>query len=305
MELGMNHAGEIRRLVEIAEPDVRVWTNVGDAHLEFFGIEDAIADAKAEILERADAGDTARRQCRRRARDGARSTLSRTDVTFGIDAPRRRRAADARRPRSRRDGAPTSARRPATSISQIPLAGRGHLANVLAARRGGDRRSAFRSTTSSARAATLSTGEASRRGPAAWRRRRRRRRHLQLESDRAAQRRSKSSLPIARRGGASQSWARCSSSVTPAERLHRDAAARRPRRRRRQAGHGGRSGGPRTRRGSGGCRDSTRTPSSRRAARGGRSRRSALVGRRSRGRQGIARRTDWSASSSVWWRSAR
>jgi UDP-N-acetylmuramoyl-tripeptide--D-alanyl-D-alanine ligase len=51
MELGMNHAGEIRRLVAIAEPEVRVWTNVGDAHLGFFASPDAIADAKAEILE--------------------------------------------------------------------------------------------------------------------------------------------------------------------------------------------------------------------------------------------------------------
>ena len=53
MELGMNHAGEISTLVAIAEPDVRVWTNVGDAHLGFFASPDAIADAKAEILERA------------------------------------------------------------------------------------------------------------------------------------------------------------------------------------------------------------------------------------------------------------
>jgi UDP-N-acetylmuramoyl-tripeptide--D-alanyl-D-alanine ligase len=53
MELGMNHAGEISTLVAIAEPDVRVWTNVGDAHLGFFESPDAIADAKAEILERA------------------------------------------------------------------------------------------------------------------------------------------------------------------------------------------------------------------------------------------------------------
>ena len=53
VELGMNHAGEISTLVRIAEPEVRVWTNVGPAHLEFFGSLDAIADAKAEILQEA------------------------------------------------------------------------------------------------------------------------------------------------------------------------------------------------------------------------------------------------------------
>src|SRR5262245_20652823 len=52
MELGMNHAGEIRVLVDISEPDVRVWTNVGDAHIGNFGDPDGIAAAKAEILER-------------------------------------------------------------------------------------------------------------------------------------------------------------------------------------------------------------------------------------------------------------
>jgi UDP-N-acetylmuramoyl-tripeptide--D-alanyl-D-alanine ligase len=51
MELGMNHAGEIRVLVGLAEPDIRVWTNVGDAHIGYFGSREAIADAKAEILE--------------------------------------------------------------------------------------------------------------------------------------------------------------------------------------------------------------------------------------------------------------
>jgi UDP-N-acetylmuramoyl-tripeptide--D-alanyl-D-alanine ligase len=54
LELGMNHAGEISTLVKLAEPEVRVWTNVGPAHLEFFGTVDAIAEAKAEILEGAD-----------------------------------------------------------------------------------------------------------------------------------------------------------------------------------------------------------------------------------------------------------
>ncbi len=51
VELGMNHAGEISRLVAIAEPDVRVWTNVAEVHLEFFASVEAIADAKAEILQ--------------------------------------------------------------------------------------------------------------------------------------------------------------------------------------------------------------------------------------------------------------
>lgn len=51
VELGMNHAGEISTLVRIAEPDVRVWTNVAEVHAAFFESVDAIADAKAEILE--------------------------------------------------------------------------------------------------------------------------------------------------------------------------------------------------------------------------------------------------------------
>jgi len=54
VELGMNHAGEIRTLVSIAEPEIRVWTNVGDAHVGHFGTREAVADAKAEVLE--DAG---------------------------------------------------------------------------------------------------------------------------------------------------------------------------------------------------------------------------------------------------------
>ena len=73
----MNHAGEIRTLVGIAEPDVRVWTNVGDAHIGFFGSRDAIADAKAEILEQA----RRRRRCSSPtptiARHGARRRVRR------------------------------------------------------------------------------------------------------------------------------------------------------------------------------------------------------------------------------------
>jgi UDP-N-acetylmuramoyl-tripeptide--D-alanyl-D-alanine ligase len=52
VELGMNHAGEIRELIGIAEPEIRVWTNVGDAHIGYFETRQAVATAKAEILER-------------------------------------------------------------------------------------------------------------------------------------------------------------------------------------------------------------------------------------------------------------
>ncbi len=49
VEMGMNHAGEITQLVQIAEPDIVVCTMVGTAHLEFFGNQKNIALAKSEI----------------------------------------------------------------------------------------------------------------------------------------------------------------------------------------------------------------------------------------------------------------
>ncbi|HVQ30807.1 MAG TPA: Mur ligase family protein, partial [Vicinamibacteria bacterium] len=50
VEMGMSAPGELRTLTQIARPDVAVITNVGTAHLEFFGSADEIAKAKAEIL---------------------------------------------------------------------------------------------------------------------------------------------------------------------------------------------------------------------------------------------------------------
>jgi UDP-N-acetylmuramoyl-tripeptide--D-alanyl-D-alanine ligase len=51
LELGMNHAGEIRALTKICDPDSALLTNVAAVHLEFFSDLDAIAAAKGEILE--------------------------------------------------------------------------------------------------------------------------------------------------------------------------------------------------------------------------------------------------------------
>ena len=132
MELGMNHAGEISTLVAIAEPDVRVWTNVGDAHIGFFASADAIADAKAEILERADArtllvsnADDARVAARVASFPGRR-------VSFGLAPDATVRATDVED-----CGLAGMKARVATPVGErvmsTPLLGRGNLSNVLAA----------------------------------------------------------------------------------------------------------------------------------------------------------------------------
>ena len=132
MELGMNHEGEISTLVAIAEPETRVWINVGDAHIGFFPSADAIADAKAEILEGADpdhvlvcnaddprimarVGRFAGRTTTFGTSNGA--TVRAVDVeVLGVDGMRARVVT------------PAGERR-----IHIPLVGRGNLSNLLAA----------------------------------------------------------------------------------------------------------------------------------------------------------------------------
>jgi UDP-N-acetylmuramoyl-tripeptide--D-alanyl-D-alanine ligase len=50
-EMGMNHAGELAPLCEIARPDAAVLTNVGMAHIGYLDTREAIAAEKAVVAE--------------------------------------------------------------------------------------------------------------------------------------------------------------------------------------------------------------------------------------------------------------
>jgi len=49
VEMGMNHPGEIKTLVDIALPDAAIVTNVGMAHIEYMGSQDAIGWEKGTL----------------------------------------------------------------------------------------------------------------------------------------------------------------------------------------------------------------------------------------------------------------
>src|SRR5687768_8113417 len=130
MELGMNHAGEIRTLVGVATPEVRVWTNVGEAHIGHFGSTAAIADAKGEILEDADAGTLLIANADDPLVMQRVGQFAGRVVTFGTSDGATVRGADVED--LGLDGSRARLVTPAGERSlSVPLLGRGHLMNVL------------------------------------------------------------------------------------------------------------------------------------------------------------------------------
>ncbi len=132
VELGMNHPGEISTLVAIAEPEVRVWTNVGDAHIGFFATADAIADAKAEIIDGASAetvlvanADDPRVMARARAFRGRLMTFGTADAADVHASAVEMRGLDGIRAKVRTPAGPFTL--------DTPLTGFGNLSNILAA----------------------------------------------------------------------------------------------------------------------------------------------------------------------------
>jgi UDP-N-acetylmuramoyl-tripeptide--D-alanyl-D-alanine ligase len=50
LEMGMQHSGDIARLVGLARPSVGVITNIGTVHMEFFKSREELARAKGELI---------------------------------------------------------------------------------------------------------------------------------------------------------------------------------------------------------------------------------------------------------------
>ena len=87
LEMGMNHSGEIRRLAEIARPDVGIVTNVSAAHVGHFDSIDGVAAAKRELIESLDAGGTAVLNTDDERVAAFRRVHAGRTVSFGIERP--------------------------------------------------------------------------------------------------------------------------------------------------------------------------------------------------------------------------
>jgi UDP-N-acetylmuramoyl-tripeptide--D-alanyl-D-alanine ligase len=127
----MNHAGEIRRLVDIAEPNVRVWTNVAEVHAANFASIENIADAKAELLESSRSDDHLVANADDKLIMDRVGQFPGSVTTFGLGKDSDVRAIAVQD--SGLDGVSATVETPRGSgLLQMPLIGMGNVANALA-----------------------------------------------------------------------------------------------------------------------------------------------------------------------------
>jgi UDP-N-acetylmuramoyl-tripeptide--D-alanyl-D-alanine ligase len=84
VEMGMSAAGEIDALARLINPTIGVITNIGPAHLEFFGSMDKVAEAKGELLDNLKPEATAVLNADDPFLGTLRSRFNGRIVTFGI-----------------------------------------------------------------------------------------------------------------------------------------------------------------------------------------------------------------------------
>jgi len=132
LEMAMRAPGEIRTLCEIARPDVGVVTNVGPSHMDQLGSLEAIAAAKAELVDSLpEAGVAVLNADDPLVRGMAERTSARV-VLYGTSPDPEVRATDVA---SRGlDGVTFTLRwRDAHATVRLPVPGRHNVANALAA----------------------------------------------------------------------------------------------------------------------------------------------------------------------------
>jgi UDP-N-acetylmuramoyl-tripeptide--D-alanyl-D-alanine ligase len=84
-ELGMNRLGQIKRLAQICQPQVGVFTNVAPVHLETMGTLEAVAAAKYELVESLPDDATVILNIDDRILAGWRKNIRQKLITYGID----------------------------------------------------------------------------------------------------------------------------------------------------------------------------------------------------------------------------